>query len=145
MEIADVVKRAYAMPLTNPSFPPGPYRFFDREYVIITYRTTREALEAVVPAHSAVLKGTFKKEAKRNRRDQSDPYFAHYSYMSQLPKYWLMEGIFTSIAPALTYAILLTIDDADRKRGIRNLVNIMFVTSRTTGSSRCSSYTSRSC
>lgn len=50
MEIADVVKRAYAMPLTNPSFPPGPYRFFDREYIIITYRTTREALEAVVPA-----------------------------------------------------------------------------------------------
>ena len=46
MEIADVVKRAYAMPLTNPSFPRGPYRFFDREYVIITYRTTREALEA---------------------------------------------------------------------------------------------------
>lgn len=46
LEIADVVKRAYAMPLTNPSFPPGPYRFFDREYVIITYRTTREALEA---------------------------------------------------------------------------------------------------
>lgn len=49
LEIADVVKRAYAMPLTNPSFPPGPYRFFDREYIIITYRTTREALEAVVP------------------------------------------------------------------------------------------------
>ena len=43
LEIADVVKRAYAMPLTNPSFPPGPYRFFDREYIIITYRTTREA------------------------------------------------------------------------------------------------------
>ena len=34
MEIADVVKRAYAMPLTNPSFPPGPYRFFDREYIM---------------------------------------------------------------------------------------------------------------
>jgi len=50
LDIADVVKRAYAMPLTNPSFPPGPYRFFDREYIIITYRTTREALEAVVPA-----------------------------------------------------------------------------------------------
>src|SRR3984893_16843433 len=50
LEIAEVLKRAYAMPLTNPSFPPGPYRFFDREYVIITYRTTREALEAVVPA-----------------------------------------------------------------------------------------------
>ena len=48
MKIADV-RRAYAMPLTNPSFPPGPYRFFNREYIVITYRTTREALEAVVP------------------------------------------------------------------------------------------------
>src|SRR6186713_3675781 len=50
MKIDDVRRTAYSMPLTNPSFPPGPYRFFDREYVIITYRTTREALEAVVPA-----------------------------------------------------------------------------------------------
>ncbi|MFI0845203.1 acetoacetate decarboxylase [Mesorhizobium sp. IMUNJ 23232] len=50
MDIAEVLKRAYAMPLTNPSYPPGPYRFFNREYVIVTYRTTREALEAVVPA-----------------------------------------------------------------------------------------------
>ncbi|CAM5769648.1 putative acetoacetate decarboxylase [Labrys miyagiensis] len=50
MEQAEVLKRAYAMPLTNPSYPPGPYRFFNREYVIITYRTTREALEKVVPA-----------------------------------------------------------------------------------------------
>src|SRR5580765_6266311 len=49
LEIADVVKRAYAMPLTNPSFPPGPYRFFNREYFIITYRTDPEALAAVVP------------------------------------------------------------------------------------------------
>lgn len=50
MDIAEVLKHAYAMPLTNPSYPPGPYRFFNREYVIVTYRTTREALEAVVPA-----------------------------------------------------------------------------------------------
>src|SRR5262245_6936352 len=49
MKIADVRKTAYAMPLTNPAFPPGPYRFFDREYVIITYRTDIEALRAVVP------------------------------------------------------------------------------------------------
>ena len=48
MKIADV-KRAYAMPLTSPSYPPGPYRFFDREYMIVTYRTDRAALEAVVP------------------------------------------------------------------------------------------------
>ena len=45
----EVRKRAYAMPLTSPAFPPGPYRFFNREYLIITYRTDREALERVVP------------------------------------------------------------------------------------------------
>jgi len=43
------VRRAYAMPLTNPSYPKGPYRFYDREYVIVTYRTDIDALRAVVP------------------------------------------------------------------------------------------------
>jgi len=49
MKVAEVRKRAFAMPLTSPAFPPGPYRFVNREYLIITYRTDREALEAVVP------------------------------------------------------------------------------------------------
>ena len=49
MKIADVRRTAYSMPLTNPSFPPGPYRFVDREYMIITYRTDPEALAKVVP------------------------------------------------------------------------------------------------
>lgn len=49
MKIADVRKSAFAMPLTSPAFPPGPYRFIDREYLIISYRTDREALEKVVP------------------------------------------------------------------------------------------------
>jgi acetoacetate decarboxylase len=49
MKIDDVRRNAYAMPLTNPSFPRGPYRFFDREYLIVTYRTDPEALRAVVP------------------------------------------------------------------------------------------------
>ncbi len=49
MKIEDVRKRAFAMPLTSPAFPPGPYRFVNREYLIITYRTDRAALEAVVP------------------------------------------------------------------------------------------------
>jgi acetoacetate decarboxylase len=49
MKIADVRKNAYAMPLTSPAFPAGPYRFVDREYLIITYRTDKAALEAVVP------------------------------------------------------------------------------------------------
>ena len=41
--------RAYAMPLTSPAFPPGPYRFVNREFFIITYRTDREKLRALVP------------------------------------------------------------------------------------------------
>jgi acetoacetate decarboxylase len=36
------------MPLTSPAFPPGPYRFINREYLIIGYRTDRDALEAVI-------------------------------------------------------------------------------------------------
>ncbi len=50
MDIAAVKARAFAMPLTSPAFPPGPYRFTNREYFIITYRTTPEAIEAVLPA-----------------------------------------------------------------------------------------------
>ena len=49
MKLDEVRKRAFAMPLTSPAFPPGPYRFVDREYLIITYRTDPAALEAVVP------------------------------------------------------------------------------------------------
>ncbi len=49
MKIDDVRRKAFAMPLTSPSYPPGPYRFFDREYMIITYRTDPDALAAVVP------------------------------------------------------------------------------------------------
>ena len=33
----------------EPRLSAGPYRFFNREYLIITYRTDRAALEAVVP------------------------------------------------------------------------------------------------
>ena len=49
MKLDDVRKRAFAMPLTSPAFPPGPYRFVDREYLIIAYQTDRGALEAVIP------------------------------------------------------------------------------------------------
>ncbi len=45
----DVRAKAFAMPLTSPAFPPGPYRFIDREFLIVTYRTDPEALRAVVP------------------------------------------------------------------------------------------------
>src|SRR5207302_6319325 len=65
MKQGDVRKRAFAMPLTSPAYPPGPYRFVDREYLIITYRTDPAKLRAVVPepleldAHEALVKYEF--------------------------------------------------------------------------------------
>jgi acetoacetate decarboxylase len=50
MNEKDVRTRAFAMPLTSPAFPPGPYRFVNREFFIITYRTDPADLAAVVPA-----------------------------------------------------------------------------------------------
>ncbi|MGB8556238.1 MAG: acetoacetate decarboxylase, partial [Pseudolabrys sp.] len=44
MDEAEVKARAFAMPLTSPAFPPGPYRFVNREFFIITYRTDPDAL-----------------------------------------------------------------------------------------------------
>lgn len=49
MKIADVKANAFSMPLTSPSYPKGPYRFINREFLIITYRTNPDALRAVVP------------------------------------------------------------------------------------------------
>jgi len=46
----EVKRRAFAMPLTSPAFPPGPYRFVNREFLIISYRTDPDALAAVIPA-----------------------------------------------------------------------------------------------
>lgn len=49
MTQTEVRSRAFAMPLTNPAFPPGPYRFVNREYFIISYRTDPAALRALIP------------------------------------------------------------------------------------------------
>lgn len=49
MKIDEVLSTAFAMPLTSPAFPPGPYRFVNREFMVITYRTDLDALRAVVP------------------------------------------------------------------------------------------------
>jgi len=49
MKEAEVRKRAFAMALTSPAYPRGPYRFFHREYLIIAYRTDPDVLRALVP------------------------------------------------------------------------------------------------
>lgn len=49
MKESEIRERAFAMPFTNPAFPPGPYRFINREFMVITYRSNPEKLRAVVP------------------------------------------------------------------------------------------------
>ena len=62
MKETDVRAKAFAMPLTSPAFPPGPYRFVNREYLIITYRTDPARLHAVVPEPLEVTEPVVKYE-----------------------------------------------------------------------------------
>ncbi|MGY2048032.1 acetoacetate decarboxylase [Methylobacterium sp. JK268] len=55
MKIEDVRRTAFAMPVTNPAFPRPPYRFYNREYLIIQYLTDLEALREVVPEPLEVM------------------------------------------------------------------------------------------
>ena len=55
-------ENAFAMPFTSPAYPAGPYRFIDREFLIITYRTDAERLRAVVPAPLEVAEPLVKYE-----------------------------------------------------------------------------------
>jgi len=45
----EIRKQAFAMPFYRPTYPPGPYRFINREFLIITYETDLDLLKKVVP------------------------------------------------------------------------------------------------
>ena len=49
MKIEDVRAKAFAMPLNDPAYPRPPYRFYNREFVVLTYRTDPKVLREVVP------------------------------------------------------------------------------------------------
>lgn len=49
MNRAEILETAFSMPLTNPAFPRGPYRFINREYFVITYESDMDAIKRVVP------------------------------------------------------------------------------------------------
>jgi len=49
MKEDEVRRRAFAMPLTSPAYPVGPYRFVNREFLVITYRTDPQKLRDLVP------------------------------------------------------------------------------------------------
>ncbi len=48
MRIADVLDLP-SMPLAGPSYPKGPYRFIDREYMVISYETDADIVRAQLP------------------------------------------------------------------------------------------------
>lgn len=49
MKMDNIKHSAFSMPLTSPSYPRGPYRFVNREFLIITYETDMDVLREVVP------------------------------------------------------------------------------------------------
>lgn len=49
MNTDDIIQSGFAMPLHSPAYHRGPYRFINREYLVITYRTDPEKLRALVP------------------------------------------------------------------------------------------------
>lgn len=55
MNEAEVKQKAFAMPLTNPAYPRGPYRFINREFLTITYETDIDLLRQIVPAPLEVI------------------------------------------------------------------------------------------
>ncbi|MGU2420515.1 acetoacetate decarboxylase [Burkholderia cenocepacia] len=46
---SDEVLHLPSMPLASPSYPRGPYRFVDREYLIISYESDPELIRAALP------------------------------------------------------------------------------------------------
>jgi acetoacetate decarboxylase len=55
-------QKAFAMPFSNPTYPPGPYRFINREFLIITYETDMDLLKAIVPEPLEVVEPLVKYE-----------------------------------------------------------------------------------
>jgi len=49
MNAKTIRQKAFAMPFANPAYPPGPYRFYNREFLVITYRTDPEKVRMAVP------------------------------------------------------------------------------------------------
>ena len=45
----DEILAASSMPLASPSYPKGPYRFIDREYLLIHYESDPDAIRAMLP------------------------------------------------------------------------------------------------
>ncbi|MFM8798552.1 MAG: acetoacetate decarboxylase family protein, partial [Fluviibacter sp.] len=49
MKIDEIRKNAYGMPYLSPAFSKGPYQMFNREFLIISYRTDPDLFRKAVP------------------------------------------------------------------------------------------------
>ncbi|ASQ46640.1 acetoacetate decarboxylase [Legionella clemsonensis] len=65
MNESQIRENAFAMPFASPSYPRGPYRFINREYLIITYETEMDLLREIVPAPLEVTEPLVKFEVIR--------------------------------------------------------------------------------
>ncbi|KTC81647.1 acetoacetate decarboxylase [Legionella brunensis] len=65
MNESQIKEKAFAMPFCSPSYPRGPYRFINREYLIITYETDLDLLREVVPTPLEVTEPLVKFEVIR--------------------------------------------------------------------------------
>lgn len=65
MDESQIREKAFAMPFCSPSYPPGPYRFINREYFVITYETDLDLLREIVPAPLEVVEPLVKFEVIR--------------------------------------------------------------------------------
>jgi acetoacetate decarboxylase len=50
MRLAEVRRNAFAMLLNDPAYPPGLYKFYNREFIVVTHRTDPDRLREVVSA-----------------------------------------------------------------------------------------------
>lgn len=80
MNEEEMIEGAYAMPRVSSSYPRGPYRFADREHMIITYRTDPEKLRQATPEPLAIDEPLVRCEFMRMK---SSTGFGRYSSAAQ--------------------------------------------------------------
>lgn len=86
MDASHMIENAFAMPLVSPSFPRGPYRYTNREHLIVTYRTDRAALELAAPEPLMIGEPFVRCEFMRM---ESSTGFGRYSGAAQHIPVWL--------------------------------------------------------
>ena len=70
MRKADILKLP-SMPMAGPSYPAGPYRFINREFLVITYETDPAALRGALPEPLLAMpaRATFSYKKRKGRRE----------------------------------------------------------------------------